>query len=159
MKALPKKFPFRDIFVSFLKEYSACITYWYAPKWRVLNDANVEVMSKILKVVFDEFLENIWNVETQDKILKQLIQINIFSPYKEDGKKTDRSALTRICKKLLETLGLLWIQDNKEIFITNAGLDLLSAENNDERRQVIERRRGFFWNFATCVLTTDTQRI
>jgi len=140
VKALPKTFPFRDIFAFFLKEYSEITTYWYAPKWRVLNDENVNVMSQIVRVIFDKFLDSVWNVETQDKVLKHLIQLKIFSPYKQDGKKTDRSALTRICKKLLETLGLLWVQDNKEIVITDAGLDLLSAENNDERRQVIERQ-------------------
>jgi len=140
VKSLPKSFPFRDIFESFLEEYSKSTTYWYAPKWRVLNDENVDVMSQIARVIFDKFLDRIWNVETQDKILNRLIQLQIFSPYKKDGKKTDRAALTRICKKLLETLGLLWIQKNKEIVITDAGLDLLSTKTNDERRQVIERQ-------------------
>lgn len=140
MESLKKSFPFRDIFMSFLEDYSKSTTYWYAPKWRVLNDENVEEMTQIVKVIFDEFLEYIWNVETQDKILNRLIQLNIFSPYKKDGKKTDRSALTRICKKLLETLGLLWVQKNKEIVITDAGLDLLSTKTNEERRQAIERQ-------------------
>jgi len=140
VKDLPRSFPFRDIFTSFLKEYSESTTYWYVPKARVLNNENVEVISKIINAIFDDFLEYVWNVETQDKILKHLIQLKIFSPYKQDGKKTDRSALTRICKKLLDTLGLLWVQDNKEIVITNAGLDLLSAQNNDGRRQVIEKQ-------------------
>jgi len=140
VESLKKSFPFRDIFMSFLEDYSKSTTYWYAPKWRVLNDENVEEMTQIVKVIFDEFLEYIWNVETQDKILNRLIQLNIFSPYKKDGKKTDRSALTRICKKLLETLGLLWVQKNKEIVITDAGLDLLSTKTNEERRQAIERQ-------------------
>jgi len=137
MEHLDRAFPFRDIFLSFLKDYSTSPTYWYVPKARVLNDDNVEVMGQIVKVIFDEFLEYVWNVETQDKILNRLTQLEIFSPYKQDGKKTDRSALIRICKKLLETLGLLWVQNDKEIIITDAGLDLLSAQNK-ERRQVIE---------------------
>jgi hypothetical protein len=104
-----------------------------------LNDDSVEIMTQIVKIIFDEFLEYVWNVETQNKILNRLIRFKIFKPYKEGGKKTDRSALTRICKKLLETLGLMWVQDDKEIVITDAGLDLLSAQNK-KRRQVIERQ-------------------
>lgn len=96
-------------------------------------------MAQILKVIFNKFLEDIWSVETQDKILNRLKKLKIFSPYKKNSKKTDRSALTRICKKLLETLGLLWVQNGKEIVITDAGLDLLSAQNK-ERRQIIERQ-------------------
>jgi len=139
VKALDKSFPFRDIFTQFLKEYSESATYWYVPKWRVIDDKNINEMAQIIRVIFNEFLGNVWNVETQDKILKRLIQSKIFSPYKKDGKKTDRSALTRICKKLLETLGLLWVQNGKEIVITDAGLDLLSAQRK-EQRKVIEKQ-------------------
>jgi RecB family endonuclease NucS len=139
VKILGKTFPFRDIFTQFLKEYSECTTYWYAPKWRVLNDDNIKVTAQILKVIFNNFIEDVWNVETQDKILTRLKKLKIFSPYKKSSKKTDRSALTRICKKLLETLGLLWVQNGKEIVITDAGLDLLSAQSK-ERRYIIERQ-------------------
>jgi hypothetical protein len=139
VKVLDKSFPFRDIFMQFLKEYSESTTYWYVPKWRVIDDKNINEMTQIIKVIFKEFLGYVWNVGTQDKILNRLTKLKIFRPYKEKGKKADRAALTRICKKLLETLGLLWVQNGKEIVITDAGLDLLSAKKN-ERRAVIERQ-------------------
>jgi hypothetical protein len=139
MKALSKSFPFRDIFMSFLEKYSTSSTYWYVPKARVLNDENVEVMSKILRVIFDEFLEQVWNPKTQDRILNRLVDLEMLRPYKTDGTRADRTALIRICKKLLETLGLLWVQDDTEIVITDAGLDLLSGQAQ-ERRSVIERQ-------------------
>ena len=139
MKSLDRSFPFGDVFTSFLEEYSKSTTYWYAPKWRVLNDENVEAMAKILKVVFDEFLGCVWNVATQDQILNRLVHLGIMKPSKTGGKRADRAALTRICKKYLETLGLLWVQNGKEIVITDAGLDLLSAQDK-ERRQVIGRQ-------------------
>ncbi len=139
MKALPKTFPFRDIFASFLKEYTESSTYWYVPKTRVLKEENIEVIAQIIKVIFDEFLENIWNVKIQDQILNRLIQLKLVNPYKPDGTLFDRTALIRIWRILLETLGLLWVQKNKEIVITDAGLDLLSAQT-EERRQVIERQ-------------------
>jgi len=139
MKGLPRSFPFRDIFMSFLKEYSASITYWYVPKTRVLNGENVEVIAQIVKVIFDEFLGYVWNVETQDQILNRLVQLGIVSPYKPDGTRVDRTALVRIWKKLLETLGLLWVQNDTEIIITDAGLDLLNGKAQ-EKRFVIERQ-------------------
>lgn len=136
---LDRSFPFRDIFESFLDEYSRRATYWYVPKARVLNDENVEVMAAILKVIFEEFLGSVWNVETQDRILKVLVQKGILSPYKPEGEKANRAALVRIMKKLLETLGLLWVRADTEIVITDAGLDLLSGQA-EERRTVIERQ-------------------
>ena len=137
MKGLPKSFPFRDIFKSFLEEYSKSAIYWYVPKTRVLNDENVEVIAQIVKAIFDKFLGYVWNAETQDQILNRLVQLGIVSPYKPDGTRVDRTALIRIWKKLLETLGLLWIQDDSEIVITDAGLDLLSNQA-EEKRLVIE---------------------
>jgi hypothetical protein len=139
VKDLPRSLPFRDIFTSFLDEYSTSATYWYVPKTRVLNDETVGVIAQIVKVIFDEFLGYVWNAGTQDRILNRLVQLGIVSPYRQDGTRVDRTALIRIWKKLLETLGLLWVQDDKEIVITDAALDLLSGQA-EEKRQVIERQ-------------------
>ena len=137
MKRLDRSFPFRDIFTRFLREYAETLTYWYVPKARVLNEENLEVIVRIVDVIFNEFLECVWNGRTQERILKRLVELAILSPYRADGKRADRAALIRIWKKLLETLGLLWVQDDSEIIITDAGLDLLSASVED-RRLVLE---------------------
>jgi len=134
MKGLGKSFPFRDIFMSFLEGYSTSAAYWYVPKARVLNDENVQVTTEILQVIFDHFLGHVWNVETQDRILNHLVQREILSPYRPDGTRADRAALIRIWKKLLETLGLLWVQNDTEIVITDAGLDLLSGQAKEKKR-------------------------
>lgn len=139
MATLNRSFPFRDIFEAFLDEYSRKPTYWYVPKARVLNDENVGVIATILKVVFEEFLGCVWNVRTQDSILTRLIELEIVRPSRSDSTRADRTALIRIWKKLFDTLGLLWIQDDKEIVITDAGLDLLSVEAG-QRRQVVEKQ-------------------
>ena len=121
----------------FLKEYAESTTYWYIQKSCVLNDENIEVIAKILKVIFDEFIGYVWNVTTQDKIWNRLVKLKILNPDNPDGTLLDRTALIRIWKKLLETLGLLWVQKDREIVITDAGLDLLSAQTK-ERRRIIE---------------------
>jgi len=130
---LKKNFPFRNIFLDFLKEYSRCLIYWYIPKARALREEKgvITDIQKSLKIIFDEFLEQIWNQETQDKLLTRLIEDGILGPYK-DGKKQDRTALTRIHKKLWEVLGLVWVEENHEIIITDAGLVILAYYEKEE---------------------------
>jgi hypothetical protein len=137
MARLPRNFPFRAKFKQFLDEYASCTTYWYVPKTRVLNDENVGVIQDILKLIFDEFLDAVWNPDTQDRILRRLNRMKVLEPYKPEGTKFDRTALVRIWKKMIESLGLLWVQDDKEIVITDAGLDVIAEENP---RPIIERQ-------------------
>ena len=119
-----KNFPFYDVFYEFLEEYANCHTYWYIPKARALTEESIVVIKKSLMVVFDEFLGQIWNQDTQDKLLSRLIKDGLLDPYKE-GVKQDRTALPRIQKKLWEVFGLAWVEENSEIIITDAGLELL----------------------------------
>jgi Holliday junction resolvase-like predicted endonuclease len=135
MFSLPVTFPFKDRFEDFLRDYASCSTYWYVPKTRVLSDQNTRAIRSILAIIFDEFLGRVWNRESQDELLAKLVQKGILEPYTRDGTLTDRTALTRIWKKLLETLGLLWVQENKEMVITDAGLEVIIADNS---RPVIE---------------------
>jgi hypothetical protein len=134
---IPRKFPFRDVFESFLERYSTQRAYWYVPKSRAISDENILAIKGILEVVFEEFIGETWNTRTQDRLLRRLIKKDILDPYKPRGTLTDRTALPRILKKLIESLGLLWVPDGKEIVITDAGLDLLVTENP---RLAIERQ-------------------
>jgi len=135
MFSLPAAFPFKDRFEDFLRDYASCSTYWYVPKTRILSDENIGAIRSILAIIFDEFLGRVWNRESQDELLAKLVQKGILEPYTRDGTLTDRTALTRIWKKLLETLGLLWVQEDKEMVITDAGLEVIVTDNP---RPVIE---------------------
>lgn len=128
-RRLPRTLPFRDIWNEFIAEYSQCTTYWYVPHTRALNDDNVGVIQAILGVIFEEFLDHKWSPETQNEILVRLREQNIVDPYRPDGTFMDRAALVRIWKKFLETLGFLYVRDDKEIVITDAGLGMLVAED------------------------------
>lgn len=136
-------FPFRETFNEFIKEYASCTSYWYIPKARALNDENVKLIVDVLNIIFENFLDYIWNVDTQDDLLEKLQEENILDPYKE-GNRQDRTALTRIIKKILEVLGLLRVKRDHEIVITDAGLDLISAlkEDGNEKdvREVVENQ-------------------
>lgn len=135
MNELPKAFPFQEVFADFLRDYQSRTTYWYVPKTRALNDENVQAMRRILNIVFEGFLDRTWNPETQDELLDRLIEQGILEPYAPDGTLADRTALVRILKKLLETLGLLWIEKDNEIIITDAGLESIIA---DDPHQIID---------------------
>ena len=135
MTVLPGGFPFRSVFEEFLERYSHCNTYWYVQKFRVLNDDNVNAMQSIMLTIFDRFLGKVWNPTTQDELLDDLVQAGIMDPTAQRAILADRTALIRISKKLLETLGFLWVQNNRELIITDAGLELIVA---DDPRPVIE---------------------
>lgn len=99
------------------------------PKARALNPAYIKDMQVALTIVIDEFLEAKWNRETQDRLLSRLRKENILDPYKPDGRLEDRTALVRIWKIMAEWLGLLWVRDEMEIIVTDAGLELITTKN------------------------------
>lgn len=139
IKKLKKKFPFYNEFSKFIEEYTNCYTYWYITKARSLRDKNqiIAYIKSFLKILFEHFLGEKWNQDTQDRILTQMMKENILSPYKK-GKKSDRTALPRIHKVFWETLGLVWLEENSEIIITDVGLDLLSQDDSDKFQRIIE---------------------
>lgn len=139
---LRKDFPFCGVFGDFLEEYANCRSYWYIPKARTLREGSQVVtdIQRSLEIIFEEFLGRIWNQNTQDELLRRLREEHILAPYKE-GSKQDRTALTRIHKVLWETLGFVWVEDNNEIIITDAGLELLSpAEEGKDFCPIIEEQ-------------------
>lgn len=135
----PKNIPNNEVLRQALQEYRQATTYWYVPKARALNDANIAAYSEFLHIVFEEFLDSPWTVETQDVLLDRLTDAGMNSPRVQGGSLQDRTALPRIMKVLLETMGLLWVQDDKLPVITDAGLDLLLAKDDPAaRRNLIE---------------------
>ena len=134
---LPQTFPFRDVFAQFLGEYASCSTYWYVPKYRVVNDENIQVFRRILRTILDEFLDCVFDLEAQDRLRRRLVEQGLLEPYRKRAARRDRTALPRIIKKLLEMLGLLWTRPDQAIVITDAGLDVIIAE---DPREVIEQQ-------------------
>ena len=122
-----------------LDEYRRCSTYWYVPKARTLSDENVEACARTLRLIFDEFLGEPWDQETQSAILTRLIEEGMHEAQDEDASQQDRLALLRITKVLLETLGLLWVEEDQTPLITDAGFALMEAlEDKEDPRPLIE---------------------
>ena len=134
---LPSSFPHKELFDRFMQEYRSCTTYWYVPKARTLGDDYVAQCTKILTIITEHFLGFRWNPETQSALRKRAVDDGLFNPQVDDASEQDQNALIRINKILLETLGLLWVQDNDEILLTDAGAALLAVRDNDEERKAI----------------------
>ena len=135
----PKNLPADEVLRNALTEYRQATTYWYAPKARTLNNENVAVCAEILNVIFEEFLGTAWTTETQDALLARLTEEGVNEPRIQGGTLQDRTALVRITKVFLETLGLLWVQDDEELVITDAGLALLlSREDRGAQHELVE---------------------
>ena len=136
---LPKNLPADEVLREALTEYRQATTYWYAPKAHTLNDENVALCAEILHVIFEEFLGSPWTTETQDTLLARLTEEGVNAPRIQGGTLQDRTALVRINKVFLETLGLLWVQDDEELVITDAGLALLlSREDRGAQHELVE---------------------
>ena len=128
-KKLESTFPFADILNQFLTEYRRCRTYWYVQTARTLTALNEKSLTAIMQAVHDHFRDDEWTRETQDALLRRLVKARVLAPYKRGAALNDRTALIREWKKLLETLGFLWVQPNRKIVVTDAGLDLLTASS------------------------------
>ncbi len=138
-RRLPRNLPFRDTFLEFLRAYRTCRSYWYVSKARVLDDDNVSDMAATLEVIFDRFLGERWNRQTQSALLDALSAKELVHPYRRRDEQTeaDYTALARITKTLLGFLGFLWVKDDAELVVTDAGLELLVA---DEPHKVVDRQ-------------------
>lgn len=142
---LPRNLPNDEDLRAALREYRRATTYWYTPKARTLNEDNVIVCAKILDIIFEEFLGSSWNIETQNALLDRLTESGVNEPQTTGGTLQNRTALVRIMKVLLEYLGLLWVQDDEELVITDAGLDLILAKDDPgAQRKLIEAQIAKF---------------
>ena len=124
-----------------LDEYRKATTYWYVPKARTLNQENVAFCATVLNIIFEEFLDSVWNIETQDALLARLTEAGVNAPRSQGAALQSRTALTRIIKVFLGALGLLWVQNNQGLVITDAGFELMLAEDNtDAQHSLIEKQ-------------------
>ena len=119
--------PQSDVLRSALRDYARSNTYWYIPKVRALNAANIEIVVQILRMIDAEFSDRLWDRHTQDDLLTKLAESGLLNPIAENPAPPSRTALTRIIKVLLETLGLLWVADNQTPVVTSAGHRLIFA--------------------------------
>ena len=135
------KLPNDPLLRAALTEYRNATTYWYVPKARTLSDKNVAFCAEVLHMIFEEFLGAAWNIETQDALLARLTEVGVNEPRIEGATLQSRTALMRIAKVFLRTLGLLWVQDDQELVITDAGLELMLARDNTAaQRNLIEKQ-------------------
>ncbi len=135
------KLPNDAVLKAALAEYRKATTYWYVPKARTLNEENVAFCGEVLRIIFEEFLGSSWNIQTQDALLDRLTEAGVNAPRSQGATLQSRTALTRIIKVFLGALGLLWVQKNQELVITDAGLELMLArDNTDAQHSLIERQ-------------------
>ena len=156
-RRLRRGFPFRDVFAEALAGYANCPTYWYVPKARALNDANVGFCARTLQLLFDEFLGATWNRGTQDALLARLSEEALLRPRAGDASIGDRTALVRIVNQLLGTLGFLWAEHDQEIVITDAGFAMIEALANDADPRPIAESQVAKLQYPHPLLPSDSR--
>lgn len=130
---IPDAFPFRDVFVRFADAYRTTHSYWYVSKARSLSRENVLFLKQLIEVLIDEFSTAKWDIEEQNRLLDILEGKGLVNPYIAEGADpNDRAALARIYLVMLKHLGLAWVREGASVVITDAGLELATAEDVDE---------------------------
>lgn len=132
-RTIPKRFKRRAYWMSYLKRFAECSTYWYIPKARSLGKESIDTAKRILQIIFDEYLDSEWNRETQLRLHNELVEKNILKPTADQASAnvSDITALERIYKRWFEILGLAYIEMNHWT-ITDVGLDLLSQKKPEK---------------------------
>jgi hypothetical protein len=130
-------FPFRDIVLAFLREYSNCDSYWYVPKARSVSDDSLEDIAAMLQVLDAEFADRVWDGEAQSEFLDRLIDVEVVAPTSDQGTQQDQNALPRILKVLLGTLGLARVDGSGALVLTPAGIELATVASEADREDVV----------------------
>ncbi len=136
---LPARFPERALFEHLLAECASRPSYWYVPKIRQLDDAQIARMSGQLALIDAEFSGRQCDLAAQNKLIRRMIETGTapFSqPTDDDAQARRRLAI----KANLETFGLIWALKDQPIRLTAVGRELAAAKDREARRVVIERQ-------------------
>ena len=123
----------------FLRKYrDACtknskkLRYWYISRSRKLDPKpeTFKIIKNILILIKKDYLDKTYTPELQYNLLKDLINEGVVAPYKDKGSHKEGSALVRGYKVLLQTLGLIYLDNHKKIIITDVGNQLIDLKKN-----------------------------
>ena len=138
--SLPPRFPERALFEHLLVEYGSRPSYWYVPKIRQLDDAQIARMNGQLALIDAQFSGRRWDLDAQDELIRRMIETGT-APFSQSVADADDQARRRMAIKMnLETFGLLWALPDQPIRLTAVGRELAAAESREARRVVIERQ-------------------
>ena len=121
----------QDKFDSFKSEYEkSCTTsdkkirFWYFFRSNSLSNESIERFDNILTLIATEdekYLEKKYDTKWQYHLLQDCIDQNILNPRTDKGSLEKGSALVRGYVVPLETLGLLFIDNQKSVYLTEVG--------------------------------------
>ena len=131
----------------FLKNYLNNNAYWYIPKGYTIKKENFKSIKDRLSILY-KYKNRKWNKELQTSIRKDLENKNLFLPKAEGQNEDDKNAIVRVIKVITSVLGLAWVKDNENLYITEAGEKLLKYKNYNS---IIEKQiKRFQFNKYTA---------
>jgi len=130
----------QDKFDSFKSEYEkSCTTsdkkirFWYFFRSNSLSNESIERFDKILTLIATEdekYLEKKYDTKWQYHLLQDCIDQDILNPRTDKGSLEKGSALVRGYIVPLETLGLLFIDNQKSVSLTEVGKYLINTSGS-----------------------------
>ena len=137
---LPARFPRRVLFEHLLAEYGSRPSYWFVPKIRRLDDAQIARMSRQLALIDAEFSGRPWELEAQNELIRRMIETGT-APFSQPTADSDVQAGRRMAIRThLEMFGLVWALNDRPIRLTAVGRELAAAEDRETRCVIIERQ-------------------
>ena len=118
---LPNRLAYWNKFIAWFSDDEA---YWYFPKGRTVNSADVIDAFRTLSLYEGE----LWG-SAQHSFLEDLAKAGLFRRRATNQTRQDKAAMARMWKMVFSTLGFAWVEDDEKILITSAGAEFLSANN------------------------------
>lgn len=129
----------------FLEKYLSDNGYWYIPKGLTVKEENFQFIKDRL-VVLKEYEGSNWS-KVQSKFVNKLTKKSLFEPRVDHEDRADNAAIGRMYKVVVSNLGLAWINEDENVFITEVGNKIISA--SEEKSHILinnQIKRFQFYN-------------
>ena len=113
----------------FIERYANDPFYWYQPKGFTVSSKNILLIQKKLNLL-KAFNGNPWR-ESQVGYTKLLQREGLFEPRKAKRGSLDYAAIVRMNKEVFDSLGLVWVNEDSIMEITDAGREFMRLKGKE----------------------------
>jgi len=127
----------------FIQGYVSNNAYWYIPKGQVVKEENFESIREKLRSL-KNFEGKKWSHDVQEKYVKQLMKNRLLMSRSEDI-----AANGRMFKTVASSLGLAWVNEHENVFITKVGNEIIKSNIKEVKEIInIQVKKFQFYNPA-----------
>ncbi len=130
---------------AFINNYVSDNGYWYIPKGLTVKEDNFKLIKKRLTIL-KEYEGSNWS-KVQSKFVKSLSKNDLFERRVDHEKSSDNAAIGRMFKVVVSNLGLAWINEDENVYITEVGNKIIASKDNKSKLLINNQIKRFqFYN-------------